>query len=92
MCKLSDVKYIGRQYTWTNKQEGESRVFSEIDRTLANEAWLSCYASAEVSYLPEGEYDHCTNLLCVYPEVGGGKKPFKFFNMWVQAPKILRNS
>lgn len=25
---------------------------------------------AEVTFLPEGNYDHSTGLLCVYPDIG----------------------
>lgn len=35
-CKLVDIKASGRYYTSTNKQEGDARVFSRIDRVLVN--------------------------------------------------------
>ncbi|XP_056685451.1 uncharacterized protein [Spinacia oleracea] len=35
-CNLSTVKTVGRQFTWSNKQVGEDRVLSRIDRVLAN--------------------------------------------------------
>lgn len=35
-CQVIDVKATGKYYTWSNKQEGEQRVFSRIDRVLAN--------------------------------------------------------
>lgn len=40
-CKLYDVKYTGRFFTWTNKQEGDSRGFSKIDRVVGNDVWMS---------------------------------------------------
>ncbi|KAL2934129.1 50S ribosomal protein L5, partial [Bienertia sinuspersici] len=36
-CGLEDMKASGRFYTWSNKQEGENRVFSKIDRLCAME-------------------------------------------------------
>ena len=33
---LEDHKSSGPFFTWSNKQEGEDRVFSKIDRVLAN--------------------------------------------------------
>ena len=35
-CGFEDVKYSGCRYTWTNKQEGDDRIYSKIDRVLAN--------------------------------------------------------
>ena len=87
-CQISDVKAIGRYYTWCNKQEGEHRVLSRIDMVLANQNWLDAYDSAEVHILPEGEYDHTRMLVCVYPDVNL-KKPFRFLNYWCQHDELL---
>lgn len=57
-------------------------MFSKIDRALANEAWKYMFPTADVSYLPEGEFDHCAGVLCISPNASMGKKPFRFFNMW----------
>ncbi|XP_056690338.1 uncharacterized protein [Spinacia oleracea] len=34
-CNLSTIKTMGRQYPWNNKQMGEDRVLSKIDRVLS---------------------------------------------------------
>lgn len=35
-CELHDLKSTGRFFTWSNKQEGASRVLSKIDRVMGN--------------------------------------------------------
>lgn len=87
-CDLTDIKQAGRFYTWNNKQEGCQRVYSKIDRVMANTEWLDQYENAMVTYLPEGEYDHCPGLVCVHKEMKG-RKPFRFFNMWVEGPGYM---
>ena len=34
-------------------------------------------------FLLEGEYDRCPSIICVYNDNRSGKKPFRFFNMWI---------
>ncbi|XP_056695598.1 uncharacterized protein [Spinacia oleracea] len=36
--------------------------------------------------MPEGQFDHSPGLLTVYPRIGGGRKPFKYFTMWKSSP------
>ncbi|XP_057251794.1 uncharacterized protein LOC125498534 [Beta vulgaris subsp. vulgaris] len=87
-CQITDVKATGRYYTWCNKQDGDKRVFSRIDRVLANQLWMDSYDNAEVHILPEGEYDHTPLLVCVYPDMSL-KKPFRFCNYWCQHDSLL---
>ncbi|XP_056685736.1 uncharacterized protein [Spinacia oleracea] len=79
---LEDIKCVGNLFTWNNKQQGNNRVFSKIDRFMANHARQSCFPFAEVCFMPEGHFDHSPGLLSVYPRDDGGKKPFKYFTMW----------
>ncbi|XP_056685596.1 uncharacterized protein [Spinacia oleracea] len=82
---LEDVKAAGHFYTWNNKQEGDARVFSKIDRALGNDLWFQNYPNAEADFLTEGEYDHCPIVLAVYPIDSIAKKPFRYFSMWKYA-------
>ncbi|XP_062104406.1 uncharacterized protein LOC133815604 [Humulus lupulus] len=81
-CKLEDVKYLGCFFTWNNKQDKNSRIYSKLDRVMANQEWFIKYELTEVMFLPEGNLDHSPAVLTVYPEVRGGKQPFKYFRMW----------
>lgn len=37
---LTDMKFYGRFYSWNNKQLGDRRVFSKIDKVLGNDVWV----------------------------------------------------
>ncbi|XP_056691612.1 uncharacterized protein [Spinacia oleracea] len=81
-CGMEDIKCVGNLFTWNNKQQGNNRVFSKIDRFMANQAWQTCFPVAEVCFMPEGLFDHSPGLLSVFPRDDGGKKPFKYFTTW----------
>ncbi|XP_062089720.1 uncharacterized protein LOC133796262 [Humulus lupulus] len=89
-CQLEDVKYSGNFYTWCNKQHGEDRIYSKIDRVLANQAWLRLYPEAETVFVNEGLFDHTPAVLTVYSNVTCGRKPFKYFNMWSTHPDYFK--
>lgn len=57
-CCLDDIKCIGNMFTWNNKQHGYSRIYSKLDRVVANEKWQEIFSTDEVHFMPEGEYDH----------------------------------
>ncbi|XP_030494903.1 uncharacterized protein LOC115710693 [Cannabis sativa] len=48
ICKLEDVKYTRNFFTWSNNQHGEDRIYSKIDRVLANQPWMELFPAAEV--------------------------------------------
>ncbi|XP_062114382.1 uncharacterized protein LOC133825464 [Humulus lupulus] len=68
--------------TCTNKQEGKDRVCAKLDRVLANNDWLDKFPTAEVSFLPEGVFDHSPALLFIYPNIHDQRKPFRYFSYW----------
>ncbi|XP_056691798.1 uncharacterized protein [Spinacia oleracea] len=84
VCKLEDIKNAGCFFTWTNKQEGENRVMSKIDRVVANQDWVDCFDTAVANFLPEGAFDHCPTIIKSY-STDATHKPFRFFNMWCNA-------
>ncbi|XP_062103092.1 uncharacterized protein LOC133814106 [Humulus lupulus] len=81
-CGLEDIKFNGNFFTWNNKQEGKDRVYAKLDRFLANHKWLDKYTTDEVTFFPEGEFDHSPDLLSIYSNMQNGKKPFRYFNFW----------
>ncbi|KAL2904907.1 LINE-1 retrotransposable element ORF2 protein [Bienertia sinuspersici] len=85
-CGLSDIAYTGGYYTWSNKQEAEERVYSKLDRVMANDQSVNLFSTAQVVFLPAGISDHSPGVLMGNNAVGKGKKPFKYFNMWSTAP------
>ncbi|XP_020264049.1 uncharacterized protein LOC109839985 [Asparagus officinalis] len=53
-CHLNHMKTLGCFYTWNNKQEVETRVWSRLDRALINDQWISAYNSSYAEYLLPG--------------------------------------
>lgn len=87
-CNLSVIKTVGRQFTWSNKQGGIHKVFTRIDRVLANTQWEDLFPTTEASFLPEGDFDHCPMILSCYRD-STQKRPFRFQNMCVTAEGFL---
>ncbi|XP_074315509.1 uncharacterized protein LOC141651707 [Silene latifolia] len=84
-CQLTELKTVGSFYTWTNKHEIGSKVYSRLDRVLLNEEWLNVFTDSFANFLPEGLYDHCPCLISNYAMGVRKKAPFKYFNMWALA-------
>ncbi|XP_048498200.1 uncharacterized protein LOC104901151 [Beta vulgaris subsp. vulgaris] len=82
VCGLEDIKSTRHFYTWNNKQEGKQRVFSKLDRVMANIGWQEAFPSPEVCFQEEGDFDHSPALITVYPREDTGRKPFRYFTMW----------
>uniref|UniRef100_A0A803P9H3 DUF4283 domain-containing protein n=1 Tax=Cannabis sativa TaxID=3483 RepID=A0A803P9H3_CANSA len=72
-CKLEDVKASGNFFTWTNKQPVADRIYSKIDRIIANQAWINKYEFVEAVFLNEGLFDHSPAILSWHPHMVGGK-------------------
>ncbi|KAL2904673.1 Tetratricopeptide repeat protein 23-like [Bienertia sinuspersici] len=85
LCGLQDIPYSGHFYTWTNKQLAQDRVFSKLDRVLANETLMDKYDTGNAVFLTEGCSDHCTMVIRMDQGVGKGRKPFKYYKMWQSA-------
>uniref|UniRef100_A0A803QBL1 Reverse transcriptase domain-containing protein n=1 Tax=Cannabis sativa TaxID=3483 RepID=A0A803QBL1_CANSA len=85
-CRLEDVKFSGSFYTWCNKQFGDDRIYSKIDRVLANQQWMAVHPTAEVIFMNEHAFDHTPAVLNFRNNVIGGRKPFKYFSMWESHP------
>ncbi|XP_020253772.1 uncharacterized protein LOC109830821 [Asparagus officinalis] len=80
---------LGCFFTWSNKQDQNSRIWCRLDRALVNESWIDKYNSSHVEYLLPTSSDHSPALIKIYEEEKQGKKPFKFFNMWTKHSSYL---
>ncbi|XP_074298734.1 uncharacterized protein LOC141629661 [Silene latifolia] len=81
-CGLYDLSSTGAYFTWNNKQEGDERVFSRIDRVLANDTWILNGPDGSITFMPEGLYDHSPCLIECWNAQTRPKSSFKYFNMW----------
>lgn len=86
-CVVEDIKCSGNLFTWKNKQHGEAKLFSKLDRVLANQAWQECYGATKACFQSEGEFDHSRALITIHPGVKEGKRHFKYYTMWRGCPQ-----
>ena len=66
-CGLQDIKSSGNFYTCIISRKRDARVFSKLDRMLANLTWQELYPSAKATFHNEGEFDHSPKVLLVIP-------------------------
>ncbi|XP_074303782.1 uncharacterized protein LOC141638274 [Silene latifolia] len=88
-CGVTDCSAIGSLYTWSNKQDPSSRVFSRLDRVLVNDAWLRVNGTIYAHFYTEGVFDHTPYVV---QEQSNGEKPrrcFKYYNMWSKAEDFM---
>ena len=50
ICGVQDIKSLDNYFTWNNKPQGNSRVFSKLDRMLVNQACMGIFPSVRVSF------------------------------------------
>ncbi|XP_074267112.1 uncharacterized protein LOC141590417 [Silene latifolia] len=88
-CGLMDAPAQGAFFTWNNKHDAGDMVFSRIDRVLINDEWLAQFSEADITFHPEGLYDHCPCTITLWPTCAKKKGSFKFFNMWGKDANFL---
>ncbi|XP_074271362.1 uncharacterized protein LOC141595294 [Silene latifolia] len=80
-CQLSDISAQEAFFTWNNKHEYGSKVYSRLDRVLINAKWMDIFSESYDHFLPEGMFDHCLE------EARHNKvSSFNYYNMWSLAP------
>ncbi|KAH0642430.1 hypothetical protein KY290_034023 [Solanum tuberosum] len=83
------MKSSGAFFTWNNKTDGTDRVQSKIDRVLINTEWLTQMPAAEVHFMTEGAiYNNCPTIIKWEQRSKGGRRQFRYFNMWSLAPEF----
>ncbi|XP_020254154.1 uncharacterized protein LOC109831229 [Asparagus officinalis] len=89
LSHLAHLKATGCFYSWSNKQEAETRIWSILDRILVNEDWIQKYTSSQVDFLMPSCSDHSPALITICEDKFEGKRPFRFFNMWTKHPDFI---
>ncbi|XP_019239474.1 PREDICTED: uncharacterized protein LOC109219468 [Nicotiana attenuata] len=79
---LTEIPWRGEYFTWTNKQQGDDRVRSRLDRTLGNDCWMMQHDHLTVNYEDPFISDHAAMLIPITQSTINIKVPFKFFNVW----------
>ncbi|XP_074305003.1 uncharacterized protein LOC141639928, partial [Silene latifolia] len=88
-CELTDIHTTGAYYTWTNKQEAQTRVYSRLDRFLINQDWFQGFPNMTAHFHPSGYFDHCPCVVSDNQLTVIRKTNFKYFNMWSKASSFL---
>ncbi|XP_060969781.1 uncharacterized protein LOC133037004 [Cannabis sativa] len=86
-CQLEDIKSSGKFFTWCNNQQEDDRIYSKLDRVMANCKWMETYPGAEAIFLNEGAFDHSSALVIFHHLAVNGRKPFSYFKMWISHPE-----
>ncbi|KAM6562940.1 hypothetical protein CsatB_022938 [Cannabis sativa] len=82
------LKRTGSDFTWTNNQDGISRIYSKIDHVFANEDWHDTFGNNSAHYGWETTSDHCSCVVSIKAHMKIGVKPFRFYNFWADHPKF----
>ncbi|XP_074265567.1 uncharacterized protein LOC141588007 [Silene latifolia] len=87
-CGITDIPATGAYFTWTNKQEPQSRVYSRLDRFPINQEWGDQFPDITAHFHPAGLFDHIPCIVS-HTQLGSLKRAsFKYFNMWGKAPSF----
>ncbi|XP_074297515.1 uncharacterized protein LOC141628249 [Silene latifolia] len=62
-CNLFDIVATGSYFTWNNKQEAATRVYSRLDRALVNHEWSNERPDHYAHFHVEGYFDHTPCLI-----------------------------
>ncbi|XP_074304660.1 uncharacterized protein LOC141639429 [Silene latifolia] len=62
-CGLDDLPDIGCEFTWFNKHDLSTRVYSKLDRVLTNADWILTFTQTYASFPSPNVSDHCPALL-----------------------------
>ncbi|KAK9681700.1 hypothetical protein RND81_10G021200 [Saponaria officinalis] len=84
-CQLEDMHSLGCEFTWTNNQDNEARMWSKLDRGLVNENWIKLFPSYSVWFCPAGVSDHSPALVTIFEEAPRRRR-FSYLNCWSLEP------
>ncbi|XP_074282906.1 uncharacterized protein LOC141607456 [Silene latifolia] len=85
---LKEISFDCALFTLSNKQNPADRVYSRLDRAMGNQAWLEDFGDNYAYFHPEGLFDHCPCTVLTTHSTFGGRKNFKYFNMWGSASQF----
>ena len=86
---INELQWKGNYYTWNNKQNGNARISSRIDRAFGNDAWMEKWGHVIVEYDNPGVSDHSPMQLMLHQGYQQVRVNFKFFNVWIEHESFL---
>ncbi|XP_074305588.1 uncharacterized protein LOC141640806 [Silene latifolia] len=90
MCGVLDIAAMGSYFTWNNKQEPSTRVYSRLDRVLVNHDWLKYSIEVTTDYprsLLRSKVDQF--LPCIHATWSSDIQGTLMFKV-VRRPKLLK--
>ncbi|XP_060210676.1 uncharacterized protein LOC132637634 [Lycium barbarum] len=84
--QLTPLKSKGWHFTFCNKQQATSRVYSKIDWAFGNIQWLQSYGHVEADFLNLGMSDNSPILIQYWTQIQTHPKPFKLFTTVLNHP------
>lgn len=79
---VAELPWKGEYFTWTNKQQGDDRVFG-------NDIWMMNYNHLNTVYGEPYISDHNPMSINIRQTQKFNKSPFRFFNVWANHPDFL---
>lgn len=83
---LIKVRGIEAFYTWSNKRQGDDRIFNKIDRCICNAEWYAQHANITFGIKNQSISDHNPLMIYFNQSSQQGGKPFTFFNHLIDHP------
>lgn len=84
------MKWVGDHYTWCNRQDSTSRIWSRIDWALINHQWLLSFLTLYVEALQESLSDHRPLWVKFGRAVQQVRRGFRFCNMQISSPNYTQ--
>ncbi|XP_026419498.1 uncharacterized protein LOC113315436 [Papaver somniferum] len=66
---IFDLRYTGCFFTWNNKQEGDYKIASKIDRIMVNMEWVEAFSDSTAEFLLSGISDHSPEAVKTYAKL-----------------------
>ncbi|XP_062103920.1 uncharacterized protein LOC133815046 [Humulus lupulus] len=79
---VESLRSLRSFFTWTNNQNGPTRIYSKIDHVFMNETWLDLFPHSNAVLRWEVVLDHCSCVVNILPMENLGFKLFRFYNFW----------
>ncbi|KAK9667072.1 hypothetical protein RND81_14G230600 [Saponaria officinalis] len=86
-CGLADMNCTGCEFTWHNRQDSRSAVYSKLDRVSINEDWSRVFCQTSAQFIPPGLSDHSPSLVTFHGDPLPRKR-FSFLNCWADHPSF----
>ncbi|XP_004252413.1 uncharacterized protein [Solanum lycopersicum] len=87
--EVTELQWKGNYYTWNNKQCGEDRISSRIDRAFGNDEWMDKWGHVTTEYGNPSISNHSPMMIVLQKTHQYGKVSFKFFNIWTEHESFM---